>query len=361
MPIKVVIVKELKTIVRERRLFALILIQPILLTLIFGYAFSGDIKNVRLAIVDESNSKASNALISALSLGEAFDLDYFLATKSESLDLIKRGEVDAMLFIPKDFESGLAKGRAEVEVYADESNSAVANAVVNGIRNLGYSISTKTFGGIEVEQRFVFSTKTRLIDFVAPALIGVVTLMISLILSASSLAREKEEGTLELSLKALNSRDVILGKFLAITAMITLDVLIVMFLIHNLFGVEVKGSFALLILTQLLFLAGSVGIGLSISSISATQLQGIQTVMIFGLINIFLSGFFYPLESMPEAARIFALVIPLTYANTAFREIMVKGSGVEQILPELGILVLYTLVSLTLAVNVLKRMGGGIE
>ncbi|MCS7130569.1 MAG: ABC transporter permease [Archaeoglobaceae archaeon] len=362
MAIKTVLVKELKILVRDRRLFAIIIFQPILLTLVFGYAFSGEIKNVRIAVVDDSNSEISNALISALNYGESFDIEHFLATKSEGLELIKRGYVDAMLVIPKSFEGDLAKGRAKIEVYTDESKSSVSVAVINEIRTIAHSFSTKNFGGIEVEQNFVFSTKTRLIDFVAPALIGVVTLMIGLILSASSLAREKEEQTLELSLKALKSRDIVLGKFFAITAIVTFDTLIVMFLTHTLFGIEIRGSVLLLVMAQFLFLAGSIGIGLTISAFSATQLQGIQGAMLVGLISIFLSGFFYPLESMPEGARIVAFFIPLTYANTAFREIMIKGSGIEIVYPQLGVLTLYTILSLLISTKVLRKVvGGGIR
>ncbi|MCS7144241.1 MAG: ABC transporter permease [Archaeoglobaceae archaeon] len=361
MALKIVFLKELKTIVRERRLFAIILIQPVILTLVFGYAFSGEIRNVRIAVVDESESDLSRNLISMMSYGDTFEIEYFVDTKSEGVELIKSGKADAVIFIAKDFEKEFLTGSAKLEVYTDESKSNVAISVLNGIKSIANRLSLETFGGVDVEQRFVFSTKTRLIDFVAPALIGVVTLMIGLILSASSLAREKEEGTLELSLKALKSSDIVLGKFLAITTIITFDTLIVMFLTHTLFGVEIKGSVALLILAQFLFLAGSIGLGLTISAGSATQLQGIQGAMIVGLVSIFLSGFFYPLESMPEAAKIFAYFIPLTYANIAFREIMIKGSGLEVILPQLSVLVVYMFFSVTLAVGVLRRtVRGGV-
>ncbi len=240
----------------------------------------------------------------------------------------------------------------------DESNYNVARSVIEGVNAIASKISRSN---ITVEQRYVFTTKTRLIDFIAPAIIGVVTQMLGLILSSSSIAREKEEGTLELIFSTpLNSSDLILGKFLAVTTIIMLDVFVVMAITHFAFDVDIKGNLALLILAQLLFLTGSIGVGLAISAVSATQLQGIQASMIFALISIFLSGFFYPLESMPEGARMISYFVPLTYANIAFREIMIKGNGLEVVYPHITALLVYTVLSISLAVLLLRRvMGGG--
>lgn len=242
----------------------------------------------------------------------------------------------------------------------DESNYNVANSAVKGINAIASEFSKSLFGGIAVEQRYVFTTKSRLIDFIAPAIIGVVTQMLGLILSSSSIAREREEGTLELIFSTpLKSSELILGKFVAVTAIIMLDVFVVMIITHFAFDVEIRGNLALLILALLLFLTGSIGVGLAISAVSATQLQGIQASMLFALISIFLSGFFYPLESMPEGARMIAYFVPLTYANIAFREIMIKGNGLEVVYPHISILSIYTLVSVSIAILLLRKVIGG--
>ncbi len=214
-----VFLKELKVVFRERRLLAILIFQSIILVSLFGYAFSGEVKNVRIAVVDVDNSGISNALISAMQRGDTFDLSYFVSSRSELIELIRLGKVHAGIYIPSGFQYEFAAGRARVEVYADESNYNVAAAVLNGAEKIASRLSMEHRGGIAVEQRYVFTTKSRLIDFVAPAIIGVVTQMLAIILSSSSIAREKEEGTLELVFSTpMTSFDMIMGKFLAITA-----------------------------------------------------------------------------------------------------------------------------------------------
>jgi len=355
-----VFLKELRVIARERRLLAIVIMQPIILVSVFGYAFSGEIKNVGIAVVDDDNSDLSQKLISALHSSDAFDIKYFVYSRSEAIELVKLGKVHSAIYIPKNFEKDFRRGSAVLEVYVDESNYNVAKSAVEGINAIASKLSKTFFGGIAVEQRYIFTTKTRLIDFIAPAIIGVVTQMLGLILSSSSIAREREEGTLELVFSTpLKSLELILGKFVAVTAIIMLDVFVVMAITHFVFDVEIKGNIALLILALLLFLTGSIGVGLSISAVSAAQLQGIQASMLFALISIFLSGFFYPLESMPEGARMIAYFVPLTYANIAFREIMIKGNGLEVVYPHIAVLTIYTIFSVSVAVLLLRRVMGG--
>ncbi|ADC65921.1 ABC-2 type transporter [Ferroglobus placidus DSM 10642] len=355
-----VFVKELRVVARERRLLAIIIMQPIILVSVFGYAFSGEIKNVGVAVVDEDGSELSLKLVYALHSSDAFDIKYFVYSRSEAVELVKLGKVHSAIYIPRNFEREFRNGSASIEVYVDESNYNVAKSVIEGINAISSELSRSFFGGIRVEQRYVFTTKTRLIDFIAPAIIGVVTQMLGLILSSSSVAREKEEGTLELIFSTpLKSSELILGKFAAVTSIIMLDVFVVMAITHFAFDVEIRGNIFLLILAQLLFLTGSIGVGLAISAVSATQLQGIQASMLFALISIFLSGFFYPLESMPEGARMISYFVPLTYANIAFREVMIKGNGLEVVYPHIAILLLYTLVSISIAVTLLRKVVGG--
>jgi|Deesub1362A_J573_1020465.scaffolds.fasta_scaffold01041_4 ABC-2 type transport system permease protein len=354
-----VFVKELKVILREKRLLAILIMQPIILITVFGYAFSGEIKNVPAAVIDDDGSFASKQIISAIISTEVLDIKYFAATASEAVDMIKRGDIQVAIYIPEGFYREIKNGRGEIRVFVDESNFNVAITSINLIERIASSFSRELKGGIAVEQRYIFTTKTRMIDFIAPAIIGVVIQMLGLILSASSIAREREEGTLELILATpLRSADLIAGKFLAITCIIVLDIFNVMLIAHYLFNVEVRGSILLLFAVQLLFLTGSIGLGLAISAVSATQLQGIQASMLMAIVSIFLSGFFYPLESMPEAARLIAYFIPLTYANLAFRNVMVKGNGLDVVFPYVAVLVFYTLLTTLLAIRLLRRKIG---
>jgi len=357
-----VLIKEIKVIIRERRLLALLIVQPIILISVFGYAFSGEIKNVSAVIIDEDSSRISNKLITALQANDVFNINYFAATKSEAIDLIKRGEALVAITIPEGFERDFLNGRGEIEVSVDESNFNVAVTSVNYIKGVAYVMSKQLNGGFDVQQHYIFTTKSRMIDFIAPAIVGVIVQMLGLILSASSISREKEEGTLEVILATpIKSSDLIIGKFLGITAIIVMDIFNVMLIAHYFFDVEVRGSIILLFAAQLLFLTGSIGLGLAISSLSATQLQGIQAGMIVALVSIFLSGFFYPLESMPDLARGISYFIPLTYANIAFRNIMVKGNGLDVVYPYISVLIIYTIATILLATYLLRKKAGGVS
>ncbi len=353
-------VKEVKVVVRERRLLALLILQPIILITIFGYAFSGEINNVPVAIIDEDSTGVSDELIANLQRGEVFDIDYFVHSRSEAMDLIKEGKVLAAVYIPEDFHIDFFRGKGKLEILVDESNYNVATTSLNYVRNVAYQMSKESHGGFDVEQRYIFTTQTRLIDFIAPALVGVIVQILGLILSTSSISREKEEGTLDLILATpIKSSDFILGKFSGITAIMVADVIVVMGIAHFGFGVDVKGSVFLLFATMLLFLTGSVGLGLAISTRSNTQLQGIQAGMLVAIVSIFMSGFFYPLESMPNIARSVAYVIPLTHANLAFRNIMIKGNGLEVVYPYVGVLIAYTVITILLATYLLRKKTGG--
>jgi len=350
--------KEFKVIVRERRLLAIIIVQPMILITIFGYAFSGELHKIPTVIVDDDMSVQSHQLVSALASSETLEIKYYMATTSEAIEAIKNGKASVAVHITENFGRDFLNGRGKIEVIVDESDFNVATTTKNYVQKVTAELSSELNGGINVEQRYIFTTKTRLIDYVAPAIIGVIIQVLGLILSASSIAREKEEGTLELILSTpMKSFDLIFGKFLCITTIITLDVIAVMFIAHYIFNVEVRGNILLLFITQLLFLTGSIGLGLAISTALTTQLQAVQLAMMFSVISIFLSGFFYPLESMPEYAQTIAYLIPLTYANIAFRSIMIKGCGLEVVYPQIAVLVLYNVFTVSLAVFLLRRRG----
>jgi ABC-2 type transport system permease protein len=347
--------KELKVIIREKRLLAIIILQPIILVSLFGYAFSGDLHDIPTVVVDNSQSVYSHRFITALN-GETLRIKYFASTLSEAMELIKKGKASVVIYIPEGFDQALKAGKGKVIVVVDESNFNVAKTAKNYVEKVASRYSAEFFGGISIEQRYIFTTKTRLIDFVAPAIIGIVLQVLGLILSASSLTREKEEGTFELVLSMpIKSFSYIFGKFLCIITIVMFDALVVTFLTNQLFSVEIRGNIFLLFLAQLLFLSGSVGVGLAISTVSTTQIQAVQIAMMFSVICIFLSGIFYPLESMPEAARTIAYFVPLTYANIAFREIMVKGNGLDVVFPQIAFLTLYMVGSISFAVYLLKR------
>jgi len=345
--IEIIIRKEASSILRERRLLIILAIQPVLLISIIGYAFSGGLRDLQVGVIDDDFSRDSVSLINKISSSNIFRVKYLIATEDEGIELIRRGELSAVIHIPKFF------GDNGVEIFVDETNINFAEKVVGYLRGVV---------GEEAKVKYnpVFTTGTRLIDFIAPSVVAVVIQVVGLLLALFSISKEKEEGTLEmLVVTPTKYSEIVLGKFLFITTALLVELFVAMVIVHSLFDVRINGDVIVLFLTQILSFTSMVGLGLLISTLSETQLQGIQIGMLLVITNIFISGFIYPLEAMPELAKIIAYLLPLTHANIAFGSIVIMGNGIDMVYPQLLVLVLYTILPLLLSVLILRRKIGG--
>ena len=365
--------KEFIHIVRDRRTLALSFVMPIVMLLLLGYAATTDVRNISMAVFDQDRSAASRELIDAFRAADYFRIDYFVGSEEEIDELIGSGAARAGMIIPPGYSRELAAGRtAQVAVLLDGSDPIVAQTALASAVQTGQAKATEIALGRLAEQgqprAFVLPVEVRtqvwynpdLVSayYMVPALIGIIMLFQSVILTSTAVVRERERGTIEqLIVTPIRPVELILGKitpYVVIAFVNTIEVLVVGAL---LFRVPIVGSVPLLLLLASLFLATALGIGLLISTVARTQQEAMITAIFYLLPNIFLSGFFFPLAAMPEILQWISLAFPLRYFLIIVRGVVLKGVGVEALWPEvLALIVFATIVTLAASRRFRKRL-----
>jgi ABC-2 type transport system permease protein len=349
--------KELIEIRRDPRLVAFILVFPIFLLILFGFALRLQLENVRLAVFDEDHQLPS------LLVKDRFHQEgYFVPVEVESLEEMRRwidlGLARAGLHIPADFSAELVENaQPTLTMYVDGTMPTLAIAIdgESGTLQQGDFRSTLYFSDpdepevVFAEDPFRLEVVTLynpdLIDvwFFLPAIIGMLVLQVGLILTSTAVVREKEAGTMEQLIVTPVSRvGFILGKVAPYVAVGFIDFYLIVGVGHAIFGVPVAGSQLLLLLAALLFIPSIVSLGLVISTFSETQQQAIFLSVFVLLPSVLLSGFIFPLEAIPPAIRPLSYLLPLTYFLELIRGIMIKGIGFEALMLQFGALLVFT-------------------
>ena len=326
--------KEFLELRQDPRLAAIVLIAPVLQLTLLGYAATTDVHDVPVAVVDGDRSSHSRALIERFAASPSFVIvDEFLRPE-ELDDALVSGRAWLGIVVPIGFGAAVDGSGPEasrtVQVLADgtDANSAgVAMAHASGLIsefNVGASA-----GGIEADIRVWYNPQLVSKDFMVPGVLALLLLLITSNLSAMAIVRERERGTLEqLYVTPLGRIDLIVGKLLPYGVIGFIDVLLVMAVAVFWFEVPLLGSPLLLLAASLVYLVCTLGLGLFISTISSTQQQAMMTSTFFFLVPmIFLSGFIFPIENMPEAVQQVTRFIPLRYYLVIVRGIFLKGVG----------------------------------
>ena len=365
--------KEFIHIFRDRRTLALSFAMPIVMLLLLGYAATTDVRNVSLAIWDQDRSPASRELIDAFRAADYFRIDYYVGSEEEIDRLIGAGAARAGMIIPPGYASDLAAGRqAQVAVALDGSDPIVAQTALAAAIQTGQAKATEIALArldergqsasfvlpLEVRTQVWYNPDLVSAYYMVPALIGIILLFQSVILTSTAVVRERERGTIEqLIVTPIRSLELVVGKispYVVIAFINTIGVLVVGAL---LFRVPIVGSVPLLLALAALFLATALGIGLLISTVAHTQQEAMVTAIFYLLPNIFLSGFFFPLAAMPEILQWISLAFPLRYFLIIVRGVVLKGVGIEALWPEVIALVIFaTLVTVAAARRFRKRL-----
>lgn len=358
--------KELKQLSRDHRSLGIAILLPIIVMFLFGYAYGGGTQHIPIAIGNlDSSNELSIKLEELILQNNLFEVKKYVYSVDEAIRLIENGEVYGAILIPDGFYEALINNNvAYVVVITDGSISTLSEAIQTGVKNIleNYKKSLlNTFlmkDYLKLEQlRIVrYGATLKNIDFFAPAVIGLVLQTIPVSLIAISIAREKERGTFEqLIVSPIKAYEVIFGKFLAYAIISILDFFLIFLVGKLFFEIMIKGSFLEIFLVSLLFLAGNLGLGLMISSISVNQLQAQQATSFIFIISAIFSGLFMPVQALPKAATIIASFIPLYHFNEILRPIMLKGLGLKDLINEIIILMFYTLITLSISIKTFKK------
>jgi ABC-2 type transport system permease protein len=353
--------KELRQIVRDRRTLLIVLFVPAFILLIYGYALNFDIRNIRLAVDDRDVSRASRELVSAFVNSGYFDLLGTVRGPEEIERVIDRGEARAVLVIPSGFERDVTNGvPATVQVIIDGDNANTATTVMGYAQALVGDVSRAfesalaielPLSPIALEPRVWYNPELRSTLFLVPGLIAFVAMITGVVSTALSVVREKERGTMEqIRMSPLSPFPFVAGKVLPYLGLSFVSALLVIFAAMALFDLPVRGSWALLCLAIGIFLVGALAQGLLISTIADTQQVAFQAALLSSFLPTFiLSGFVFPISSMPAPIQLVTYIVPARYFLVALRAIVLKGAGLEAFAADLGALVIFACVLLTLA------------
>jgi ABC-2 type transport system permease protein len=350
--------KEFIQIRRDPRTLAMVLAMPLMQLVLFGYSINTTVDHIATVVLDQAQDAQSRGFLSAFFNTGYFDLRGNASRLEDLRQSIDAGTARVGIVVPPDFSRDLVAGRspkAQVVIDGSDPNTAqtallVASTIAQArsVDLLASSAGAASGGGgqaIDLRPIVLYNPGMQSVNFMIPGLLGLILQFQTLLLTAFAVVRERERGTLEqLVVTPIKPWELMLGKILPYVVLAFANVFLTSAIGRFWFGVEFAGSFPLLLGLAVLFVLSSLGLGLLISTVSQTQTQAMQMAMFVMLPSIILSGFVFPREGMPPIIQDIGLAIPLTYFLRILRGIILKGVGVEILLPEVLALIVFGLV-----------------
>ena len=347
--------KEMLAMFKDPKSRVSLFLPPILQCLLFGYAATYDLNNVPYALVDHDRSEVSRALVARLDGSGIFTRIATLDQAGQAAPFIDDRRAVILIVIDRDFERHLLAGQpAPVQVIADGRNSNTAGTAQGYVATILAAFGQEwrashglSAPGVRVTTRAWYNPSLETRWNMIPSLIGTITMMMTMMLTAMSVAREREEGTFDqLLVTPFRPTEIMIGKALP-SMMVGLTQSTLIFLVAQFwFQIPFSGSYLILYLGLVLFLSAAVGIGLFLSSIVAKMQQAMILTFVFLMPFMLLSGLTAPISNMPEALQTFTLINPLRYAISITHQVYLEGAGLTQLAPEMLALVAIALVTL---------------
>jgi ABC-2 type transport system permease protein len=356
--------KELRQISRDRRTLTTIVFVPAFFLLLYGYALNWDIRHIALAVQDRDATPESRALISAFVNSGYFDRIADVYAPEELDRAINLNQARAALVIPEGFGRDLATGRSpQVQLIVDGDNANTATTVMgyagNIVRSAGAALASAEplVPLLTVEPRIWYNPELRSTLFLVPGLIAYILMITAVISTALSIVREKESGTIEqVRMAPIDTFSFVVGKSIPYFFISLASAGLIIGAAMLLFGLPMRGNWLALLVALSLFIAGALGTGLLISTVAETQQVAFQAAMLTSFLpTLMLSGFIFPISSMPHALQVITYVVPARYFLIALRGIVLKGTPIYLLWPQMLALSIYALAMLTLAAVRLAR------
>lgn len=370
--------KEFIQIRRDKRTLAMMILLPLIWLLVFGYAFSFDVKSVTVGIVDESKSPAGAKIAETLAGYERFEVQS-LARPSEAgiREAIHRDEIKLGILIPDSLGQG-----GQVQVLVDGTNLFAAQAATRLLqqamaplqRSMGQATSVQpplpaagptptplpaTGPNLTPQMEILYNPDLASAPVMIPGLLGLVTMFMAVMMTALGIVREREYGTMEqLVVTPIRPFELMIGKLLPYALITAIDFGLVFAAGVYLFNLTFAGNLLLFIALTLLFLVTTLGLGLLVSTVAQNQQQAMQMALLVILPQILVSGLIFPLDSMPKAIQYVSYLLPFTHFVPITRGIFIKGQEFGLLTTQTGVLALYAVVVMTLAtLRFRKRLG----
>ncbi len=359
-----IVLKEFIQMKRDRVTFGMMVGIPLLQLMLFGFAINTDPKHLPAAIRAADQGPYARTLVAALKNSGYFSLVREAATEAEAHRLLQIGEVQFVINIPEDFTRELLRGeRPTVLIEADATDPAAVGPATAAVRNLAANAFERDLTGplarlrgspgpVDFQLHAHYNPENITQYNVVPGLMGVVLTMTMVVITGLAITRERERGTMEnLLATPVRPAEVMIGKILPYIAVGYVQVTLILLAAKFLFNVPMVGSLPLLYAVSLFFIAANLAMGITFSTLAKNQLQAVQMAFFFFLPSILLSGFMFPFRGMPDWAQWIGSCLPLTHFLRIVRGILLKGTGVAEIVPHLWPLLVFLTVAMTVGVK----------
>ncbi len=350
---------------RDRLTIGLIFMLPLVQLLLFGFAIQTEVKHVSTVVFDQSLSPESRDLLDAFVASGYFDITAAAGSYNEVTRMIDSGKAKVGIIFPPDFSRNLARGdTATVQVLADATDSMVSSTAVATANSIGLlksqNIIAQRAGGMnipyDIRVRPWYNPDGITAYYMVPAILGIIVTMTMVMMTSMGIVREREKGTLEqLMVTPIRSYELMIGKIIPYIALGYLQITVALLVGRIIFQVPIRGSLLQLYILTLFFITASLGLGILISNIAKTQMQAFQMSFFVLLPSILLSGFMFPREAMPEIIQYLGNLIPLTFYLTIIRGIVLKGIGIQYLIPQVMALLTFSVVLITISILKFKK------
>ncbi|MGE5679863.1 MAG: ABC transporter permease [Bacillota bacterium] len=356
--------KEVRQLKRDIRMLMILFMFPVALLAIFGYAINFDVHHIKIAVYDQDKSEDTRNFVNALTSSTYFDLVGYLNSDHDIKKYLDEQIAQAVIVFPKEMSRDIySRKDSRVQILIDGVNGNTATLIMNylNVATMSYSqnfskealamTGRSSYVPIDLEPVFWYNPNLDSTHFLIPGLIAMIMIITAVISIALSIVREKEHGTIEqINVSPLSSIELIMGKTVPY-AVITLAVAAFILVSgHLLFNMPVKGNLFLLLLTTLIFIFASLSLGIFVSSIATSQQVAFQIATLASMLpSVILSGFIFPIESMPAAIQVLSNITPAKFYSIILRDLLLKGVGLSAFWPQIVYLLIFSALFLGLA------------
>jgi ABC-2 type transport system permease protein len=354
--------KEFIHISRDPRTLAIMIVMPLVMLILLGYAATTDIEHLQTAVYDGDNSQQSRDLIETYRASNYFDIVRYAAREEDLANWIDRGDVRGALVIPAGYGRDMvANKQVDVAFLIDGSDPTVATTVFAASQQVGQAVtvelieerldrSLSDLPGVEVRPRVWYNPNLESAYYMIPGMMVLVLFVFTILFTATAIVRERELGTMEqLIVTPIRPVELIVAKvipYILVSFVVVVEVLVIGVL---LFGVPIKGSIPLLLGLAALFMVTSLGLGILISTVASTQHEALLLTLATALPTVYLTGFIFPIEAMPTWLQTITYLVPARYAMVIMRGIILKGVGFTILIEQVVMVLIFSTLMVVLA------------
>ncbi len=362
--------KEFRQLRRDRRMVFVLFFFPLFLLFVFGYAINLDVRHIKLGVLDFEKSSLTRKIVASISSTEYFDLVSMYGSYIDAQSALDHGDVQMVIVFPRDFSKQVVrKEEPKVQILIDGVNGNTASIIYNyaqvlvanffsnpDIKRFTTSPQFPSLMTFRIEPLFWFNPSLKSSLFLVPGLIGIIIILSAAISVSLSIVKEKENNTIEqIYVSPISIPTFLFGKILPFSAIAFINSLLVLFLGFILFEVPIRGNLLELVLAIILYIFSALSIGIFVSAVAETQLFAFLFVVVISVLpSMLLSGFIFPIESMPPFIQLLTNITPAKFFLSIIRGILLRGNGIKYFWDDLLYLFVYGSIFILLAFVVEK-------